>query len=104
MLDFDHFKAVNDRYGHLAGDAALRAVAAVLRDSLRQSDLVGRFGGEEFLLALPSTDQGESLDDLVDRADRALCAAKQNGRDRVCFDSVTCCAEPGRTAGGGASP
>jgi len=53
MLDIDHFKQINDRFGHLAGDAVLRQVAAVLRESTRSEDLVARFGGEEFVVALP---------------------------------------------------
>jgi diguanylate cyclase (GGDEF)-like protein len=53
MLDVDHFKRVNDRYGHLAGDAVLRDVAAVIRESTRSEDLVARYGGEEFVVALP---------------------------------------------------
>ncbi len=53
MLDIDHFKAINDRYGHLAGDGVLREVAAVIRESTRAEDLVARFGGEEFVVALP---------------------------------------------------
>ena len=55
MIDLDRFKAVNDRYGHLAGDEALRVVARVLTAQLRQYDLAGRFGGEEFVALLPST-------------------------------------------------
>lgn len=56
MLDIDHFKAVNDVHGHQVGDAALRAVAAMLRDSLRMHDIAGRYGGEEFGVVLPGID------------------------------------------------
>ncbi|MFZ3193833.1 MAG: GGDEF domain-containing protein [Moraxellaceae bacterium] len=52
LLDLDFFKKINDQHGHLVGDRVLMAVAAVLRDSVRQNDLVARFGGEEFLLVL----------------------------------------------------
>ncbi|WP_197523209.1 GGDEF domain-containing protein [Actinokineospora pegani] len=56
VLDLDHFKVVNDTWGHPAGDAVLRAVATVLHHTTRQGDIVGRFGGEEFVLLLPDTD------------------------------------------------
>jgi diguanylate cyclase (GGDEF)-like protein len=55
MADLDHFKRVNDRHGHLAGDALLRQVSQVLSGSLRGTDWIGRYGGEEFLLVLPET-------------------------------------------------
>ena len=56
MLDIDYFKAVNDTHGHQTGDAALRAVAAILRDSVRLHDVPGRYGGEEFGVVLPGID------------------------------------------------
>ena len=56
MADIDHFKAVNDQYGHLIGDQVLQAVADTLQRNLRQVDILGRYGGEEFAMALPETD------------------------------------------------
>ncbi len=60
ILDLDHFKRFNDLHGHAAGDAVLTAVAALLRNALRETDAVGRFGGEEFVLILPHTNIAES--------------------------------------------
>ena len=56
LVDVDHFKQVNDSHGHLIGDDVLRALATELRQQVRESDVVGRFGGEEFTILLPSTD------------------------------------------------
>jgi diguanylate cyclase (GGDEF)-like protein len=121
LLDLDHFKQINDAYGHSRGDEVLAAVATVLRSSVRDSDFVGRYGGEEFLLLLPDTDREQAAivadkvraavanlglsdinqpvtaslgvaalpddagdaDTLIRAADRALYAAKGNGRNRV---------------------
>ncbi len=66
MLDIDHFKAINDRYGHIAGDRVLMAVADVLRANLRHSDIAARLGGEEFAILLPET----SIDDASVHAER----------------------------------
>lgn len=61
MLDLDHFKEVNDRYGHLAGDAVLASTASIVSSTLRETDFAGRYGGEEFVIVMPETDiQGAS--------------------------------------------
>jgi len=71
VIDADHFKSLNDRHGHPSGDLVLRGIASILRDSFRQSDTVGRYGGEEFVVVLPETDGDaawrklESLRELV---------------------------------------
>ncbi len=79
MLDIDHFKTVNDELGHLQGDQLLVAIARIVRDSVRECDVVGRWGGEEFLVLCPETDrQG------------ALLAAR-----RIC-QAVRCAAYPSR--------
>ncbi len=123
MLDIDHFKQVNDQYGHLVGDTVLEKMASLIQKGTRDTDVAGRYGGEEFLIILPRTNipsaldvaerirryiesaemyndygavfhvtvsQGMSLyrhgDDeraLIARADQALYAAKENGRNRV---------------------
>ena len=56
MLDIDHFKNINDNYGHQAGDAVLRAIATVIKNTLRNAEFCGRYGGEEFLIVLTQTD------------------------------------------------
>jgi two-component system chemotaxis response regulator CheY len=61
MLDLDHFKDINDRFGHLKGDVALCLVAGILNNSVRPYDWVGRWGGEEFLLVLPRTNEKQAL-------------------------------------------
>lgn len=70
VVDVDWFKSVNDRWGHLAGDAVLRGVAAALAAGVRQTDLAGRYGGEEFVMVLPDT-----------AADGALILAERLRRD-----------------------
>lgn len=61
MLDIDHFKRVNDTYGHPGGDKVIQCVADIVRDHIRDSDVSGRYGGEEFAILLPDTDQGGAL-------------------------------------------
>jgi len=118
LLDLDRFKRFNDRYGHQAGDRLLKEAAAGWRHTLRDSDTLVRWGGEEFAVLLPRCsaaeahallerlrartpggqtcsagvaewDREEGPEALVDRADRALYAAKRRGRDQVVVASRT---------------
>jgi diguanylate cyclase (GGDEF)-like protein len=73
MCDLDHFKLINDSFGHPAGDAVLAGCCEVIRDTLRETDIGGRWGGEEFLLVLPHTD----LDGAVALAERVRRAIEE---------------------------
>jgi diguanylate cyclase (GGDEF)-like protein len=79
IIDLDDFKGVNDRHGHLAGDELLRAVAGALTDTLRPYDQVARYGGDEFVLVLPGTDEMEART-IAERARDAICARALPGR------------------------
>ena len=112
LIDLDHFKDYNDRYGHPAGDALLRRAAAAWRSAMRAEDVLARYGGEEFAVLLAGCDEDIALEiaerlrlatideqrvsvgvarwdgreggaRLVERADRALYEAKRGGRNRV---------------------
>lgn len=122
MADLDHFKEINDRHGHQTGDEMIRQVAESARSVLRRSEIIGRYGGEEFAVVLPDTDSDnaliiaeriraqvseilvpgdeqpltvsigittrmpdeiESVDTILDEADKALFVAKREGRNRV---------------------
>ena len=71
MLDLDHFKVINDRHGHLAGDFVLKRFVEITRFCLRQEDLFVRYGGEEFCVLLPNTTSDEALA-LAERVRRAV--------------------------------
>ena len=79
MLDIDHFKSINDRFGHDAGDLVLREVATVLREATRSEDLVARYGGEEFVLALPVV----APDQATERAERIRESLSERRFDAV---------------------
>jgi len=124
MLDLDHFKQVNDTYGHVAGDSVLLTAAEIIRSQLRKHEFLYRYGGEEFVIVLPATkasdaivlaerirtsvankkmdvgssspitvtvsigiadnsQAGNSIKDMIELADQALYAAKEEGRNRV---------------------
>ena len=122
MMDLDHFKSVNDVHGHAAGDEVLRGFAATVHETMRVTDVFGRYGGEEFLIVLVGTElplalealeriraalqkrdwrgvapglvqtvsagvasfrKGETVEQLLHRADQALYQAKGSGRNRV---------------------
>src|SRR5262249_14886208 len=72
LIDFDRFKAINDDFGHPGGDGVLRRGAAAIVDALRPTDIVGRWGGEEFLVVLPNT----RLDPARQAIERALTAVR----------------------------
>jgi two-component system cell cycle response regulator len=74
MLDIDHFKSVNDRHGHLAGDQVLKEFGAIMARSARETDLIARYGGEEFAILLPQTTavQGQRLGDRIRRSTEAF--------------------------------
>lgn len=74
LLDIDHFKQINDRYGHEGGDRVLRAFGTLLTSQLRASDGIGRYGGEEFLMVLPDTDL-DRAGELLERLRRCIAQA-----------------------------
>jgi diguanylate cyclase (GGDEF)-like protein len=75
MMDVDHFKKINDTYGHKVGDLVLQKLAAVCRDTLRMVDIIGRVGGEEFAILLPETAEQEAIR-VAERLRQAIANAK----------------------------
>jgi diguanylate cyclase (GGDEF)-like protein len=87
LVDLDHFKQVNDIYGHDRGDEVLAAVGVALRSVLRESDFVGRYGGEEFLMLLPDTD-GDGALHVAEAVRGAIAAIDPTGIDQPLTASV----------------
>ncbi len=128
MMDIDHFKNINDKYGHSVGDEVLRQIGKAIKTEIRASDMAIRYGGEEFVVILTNTSQDKAsvkaeslreliqylnipelngqnvtisigvsqlrkndanIDEIINRADKALYKAKENGRNQVCmFDDI----------------
>ncbi|BCX88852.1 diguanylate cyclase [Methylomarinovum tepidoasis] len=89
LWDVDHFKRINDRFGHQAGDKALRVVAQVLRKGIREVDFVGRYGGEEFLMLLPETGREGALK-LAEKLRRAVKECGFNSRGKPVPITISC--------------
>jgi diguanylate cyclase (GGDEF)-like protein len=75
MMDVDHFKLINDTYGHKAGDRVLKKIAETCQKTLREIDIIGRVGGEEFALLLPETDIDQAMD-VAERLREEIAKAK----------------------------
>jgi diguanylate cyclase len=88
MIDADNFKSINDRYGHSAGDEALRIIAEAIKSVLRSTDLVGRVGGEEFAVFLPRSDRLR-VSDVAERIRRSISNAKFSPHGEVRTLSVS---------------
>jgi len=98
IIDIDHFKAVNDTHGHAVGDKVLQRLARSLADALRRTDVVGRWGGEEFVVLLPGSD-APGLSTVLDKALRAVRRESFQGKSRrvfqVTFSAGAVLAQPG---------
>jgi diguanylate cyclase (GGDEF)-like protein len=95
MLDLDHFKEFNDRYGHPSGDEALRTFAGILRSCLRDDDIAARYGGEEFAVVLPGIDENTALavaERIRTRTDTTLISLAPGITDRITVSIGVACA------------
>ena len=86
ILDIDNFKSINDNYGHQTGDDVLKSVSAILSASFRPSDLIGRFGGDEFLILMQDCNSDTLIEQKCNTIQAAVKALRPNGRDI----SLTC--------------
>lgn len=87
LLDIDHFKSVNDTYGHPVGDQVLRSLSHLLKQRLRNTDIIGRYGGEEFAVALPDTSMADAIQvmDSIRESFSKIDHASDNGMFQVTF-------------------
>ncbi|NQD94598.1 diguanylate cyclase, partial [Pseudomonas sp. CrR25] len=101
MLDIDHFKKVNDTYGHAAGDNVIRALANLLRQRLRRIDSLGRYGGEEFLAVLPDClpDQAQRILDEIRQRFAELCFIVEGDEFSVTLSAGIACTTVDSSAG-----
>lgn len=88
MIDIDHFKKVNDTYGHLVGDAVLREIAQILQSCIREIDFVARYGGEEFMIILQETPKEGALF-VAERIRSKVCSKKVKAFDERVFTTVS---------------
>ena len=95
MIDIDHFKRINDTYGHLAGDDVLKAVAKTVSNALRSSDILARLGGEEFVAILPKTDMrgavmvAEKIRESIEHDIKSPCTVTASFGTSTWTDSLT---------------
>jgi len=88
MIDIDNFKSINDKYGHLVGDVVLKKVAEIIKNNCREIDLVGRFGGEEFIVILPMIDKDNAIV-VAERIRKTISSANISIFDRIISVSVS---------------
>lgn len=89
MLDLDHFKEINDTFGHKTGDEVLRCVAQCLHSGLRQGDVLGRYGGDEFVVFLPGVEFGGAMQ-IAERLRALICACRMSGELSSITISASC--------------
>jgi diguanylate cyclase (GGDEF)-like protein len=88
ILDIDHFKKINDTYGHTTGDEALRNLAARLREQIRHPDIIGRYGGEEFLIVLPNS-EAEAAAEQASRLCQHVRTMEVESNDQTLFVTIS---------------
>jgi len=89
MVDIDHFKKVNDTYGHWTGDVVIKTISQVLRQRLRKTDIVGRYGGEEFAVILPNTDLS-AAERVLDQIREGFASIRHFSDENEFFVTFSC--------------